>query len=51
MKKISKNKLAQGILSLFAIIIFLASILAVSIYYEKSNEITGRAAGLDEVSG
>ena len=50
-KKISYNKTAKGLVSLITIIIVLSSILAGSIYYEKSNEITGRATGMEGVSG
>ena len=44
-----KNKTAQGILSLFVVIMFLASILAGSVYYE--NQITGEVTGMEGVSG
>ena len=43
-----KNKTAQGILSLFVVIMFLASILAGSVYYE--NQITGEVTGMERVS-
>ena len=46
-----KNKTAQGTLRLFIVIILLASILAGSIYYEKSNEITGEVVAMERVSG
>ncbi len=52
MEKPAKNKTAKGLVSLITIIIVLSSILAGSIYYEKSaSTITGRVTGMEGVSG
>ena len=48
MSKIIKNKIAQGITSLFIIIVLLVSILAGSVYYE--NNITANAVKKNKIN-
>jgi len=64
MHKTSKNKTAKGLLSLFAVILLMCSILAGSYFYDRSvtsytvkenkklskNQITREVSGLEKVS-